>query len=612
MNRYPLMIAASAACSTFLMMSTAFGTEVDGAGLAGNAVLVTATREPESVFDSLSSVILIDHDTIERSLATDVGDLLRLHAGLDVARSGGPGQSTSVFIRGANSNHTVLLIDGVRINPGTLGQAAVQNIAPELIDHIEIVKGPRSTLYGTDAIGGVINVITRRPEGTGLEAAATVGRYDTREGTAEGHYGGTAGAVSAAVHWIESAGFPQQTNDTTDRGYRNVSTALAARTEINGVELGARVWHARGNTQYYDGYASPVDQDQNFQNSSFAVNAASQVTQALYTRLLLSQIVDDLRQAQTPDYSTTRRHSLDWQNGLDLGAQQLTFGALLTRENARSSVYGTNFDVDTRSDTWFAEDQLTIGAHRLLAAVGYTRHETFGTHATWNGEYGYAPTASTLLLASFGTAFRAPDSTDRYGYGGNPALKPESARNLEFGIHQRIGARQMVTVAAFENRIDDLVQFALTPTADNPYNGINENVARARIQGLEATWEYASDDWQARVEGSRQNPINREDNSDLLRRARQSATLAVGHRIGAQNFGLDVVAVGGRADIDQNGSPVRVGGYALLNLGWRTTIAPGLNLLLKLDNALDKRYELISNFRTARRSLLASVRYVFH
>ena len=576
-------------------------------------VIVTATRNAEDAFAALAPVIVIDRDELERSLAVDVADILRLHAGIDVARNGGPGQPASIFIRGTDSDHAAVLVDGVRINSGSFGGAAIQNVAPELVDHIEIVKGPRSTLYGTDAIGGVINIITRSPQGTGLDAVAGYGRYDTRAGALAGYYGGAAGALSATVNWLESAGFPTQRGDTADRGFRNLSTALAARTELAGISLGARFWQARGNTQYSDLGATPVGQNEEFRNSALAVDAGGQLGERLRTRVLLSQAIDDLRQVVIPGYATTQRNSLDWQNGLDLGVQQLTFGGLLSWEHARASDFGLPFDVTTRSDNWYVEDRATLGRSRLLAAVGYLRNDAFGDHATWNAEYGFALTPATLLTAGFGSAFHAPDGADRFGYAGNPALRPESARNLELGLRRRIGARQTLSVAAFENRIGDLIQFVALPTADNPYNGLLENVARARIRGLEASWDYRDEDWRARIEGSRQEPVNRVDGSRLLRRARASATLSLARRLGLQELGVDVYASGNRADIDSvSFASVLDGGYTLVNLSWRAVLGHGLALQLRLDNALDKRYELASGYLTARRSLAGAVRYAFH
>src|SRR5688572_21976866 len=171
-------------------------------------VLVTATRTPTPIEEVLASVVVIDRDEIERSLAGDAGDLLRFHAGLDIARTGGPGQTTSLFIRGAESNHTLVMVDGVRINPGTIGQPGLQNLAPELIERIEVVKGPRSALYGTDAIGGVVNVITRRGSLDGWSAQLGYGDYDTREASVIGGVAGDAGSLDLGLSWIDSAGFP--------------------------------------------------------------------------------------------------------------------------------------------------------------------------------------------------------------------------------------------------------------------------------------------------------------------------------------------------------------------------------------------------------------------
>ena len=130
----------------------------------GETIIVTATRTEIPLKDAIVPVTVITREDIELSLATDLSELLRFEAGIDIGRNGGPGQSTSIFLRGSESNHTLVLIDGVRINPGTLGGAAIQHIAPEVIERIEIVKGARSALFGTDAIGGVINIITRRAE----------------------------------------------------------------------------------------------------------------------------------------------------------------------------------------------------------------------------------------------------------------------------------------------------------------------------------------------------------------------------------------------------------------------------------------------------------------
>ncbi|HXQ64743.1 MAG TPA: TonB-dependent receptor [Steroidobacteraceae bacterium] len=601
-------------CTPFTATAAADET-ASGADSIEHPVVVTASREPEDATVALMPVIVIDRDAIEQSLAPDIADLLRFHAGIDIARAGGPGQQTSLFIRGANSNQTVVLVDGVRINPGTLGTPAIQNIAPELVDHIEVVKGPMSTLYGTDAIGGVINVITRRPDGDQLEALVGDGRYNTRQAFASGQYGGPAGSVSLAANYLDSTGFPTLVGSSQDRGFRDDSVNFAGRTSLGGVDLGVRAWHASGTTQYSGDILTPLDQ--NFETSSYAVDASGPLTGNWRTRVTLSQATDDIRQVQldtyasppADDFAITHRNSVDWQNDVSAGAQQITFGGLLWQEHAQTLSFGTAFDVDTYSDTWYVQDRATFGPQRLQAAVGYTHHSVFGDHLTWNAEYGFAPQAGTLLTAGWGTAFRAPDTTDLYGYGGNPALRPESSRNLELGLRQAIGSHQLLTLAAFDNRIDELIEFVDLPTP--PTFGQEQNVDRARIRGVEASWEWYSEAWRARLEASRQNPEDLADGTQLLRRARQSATLAIARTLDRSEYSADLLAVGERMDINYPAA-VHLGGYALVNLAARFALSPELSLQARLENALDKQYSLVYGYNTMRRSLMVSVRYQHH
>jgi vitamin B12 transporter len=612
MTSSTMAAAVAAALSLSYPSARALAQDPSTAPAVDRTVVVTATREPQPAGEVLAPVVIIDRATIERSLAPDVADLLRFHAGLDVARNGGPGQATSLFIRGTESNHAIVMIDGVRINPGTIGGAALQNVAPELVERIEVVKGPRSTLYGTDAIGGVVNVVTRRGAGNGLQALVGYGRYGTRQAQLGGTYGGSLGEFSLGASALDSDGFPARRGDETDRGYRNRSFALGARTDAGPVELAARWWRASGTSEYSDFFLTPVDQD--FENSSAAVEASGDVTDAWRTRVTLSRVIDDVQQNQESfpgsgyDYARTRRHAIDWQNGVRLGAHALTVGALLTRENTRSLSFGDRFDVDTDADTFYAQDQMELGRHRLLLAGGYTDHETFGGHATWNAEYGLRVGAGTLLTAAAGTAFRAPDATDRFGFGGNPGLDPERSRNYELGLRHRVGGRHVLALSAFENRIDDLIQF-VTLSFD-PFVGRNLNVERARIRGLEASWEYAGDDWRARAEAIRQDPEDRSDGSRLLRRASESYTLAVARRVGAAELGADLLLAGDRDDF---GFPerVRLGGYFLANLSASVVLGQRWTMQARLENALDRDYVLADGYTTMRRALMVATRYDF-
>jgi vitamin B12 transporter len=565
--------------------------------------MVTATRTETAVSDVLAPVILINRDDLARSLAPDISALLQFHAGIDIARNGGPGQTTSVFIRGTDSNHATVMVDGVRINPGTIGGAQIQNVSPDVVDRIEIVKGPRSTLYGTDAIGGVINIITRRYPASGFDASVGYGRYDTRQAAFSGGFKGDKGEIGITGVWLDTEGFPAQSPSSVDSGFENQSFSARGRTSLGSTELGARVWYSEGTTEYLDFFLVPVSQD--FTTASAAADVAFG-TEAWKSRLTLSRIEDDIEQNQSPDRARTRRNALDWQNDLRVGANQLlTAGVLLSRESTDSLVFGTGFDEDTDVNMGYVQDRIDLDRHHLLLALAYTDHETFGGETTWNAEYGLDFATRTRLIFSAGTAFRAPDSTDRFGFGGNPDLDPESSLNLEIGLHQQLGANQLITLSAFRNDIDDLIEFVVTdPTT---FEGQNQNIDRVRIEGLELAYQIRAADWSLRAEAIAQNPRDLTNNEQLLRRAKRSGTVSVARAFGLHELGLDVLMAGAREDF----GGVRLEPYTLINLYGRFAVTPAWSVQMRLENVLDEQYELASTYNTAGRSLFVAMRYEF-
>src|SRR3569833_2369897 len=390
-----------------LLISALSAAGLSGALHADEApVIVTATRTAQIADQALAPVIVIDRATIERSAAVDVADLLRFHAGIDIGRNGGPGQATSMFIRGTDSNHALVMIDGVKINPGTIGGAALQNISPEMIDHIEIVKGPRSSLYGSEAIGGVVNVITRRGGADGAQGnfAVGAGSYGTRTFSVGTHYGSDQLRVSFDANGFGTDGFPTRVDSdiANNQNHNNNSTYLGDRAGPLDWERGR--WQAKGNTEYLSFFLSPLEQD--FTNSATALTLKAAPRDARTSTLRIGSVVDEVNQNQSSDYSEAHRRQFDWQNDVQLDA------------------------------------------HHLLLAARHTDHESFGGYTSWDAEYGYQLTASTRVTAAVGTAFRAPDATDRFGFGGNPALKPETARSAHALRRVRRCARQALALSA--------------------------------------------------------------------------------------------------------------------------------------------------------------------
>jgi vitamin B12 transporter len=581
-------------------------------------VVITANRAPEHAQDVLLPVTIIDRNEIDRSLTTDVSQLLGQVPGIDITPYGGPGQNVSVFVRGTNSNHTVFLVDGIRINPGTIGEASLENLAPDLIDRVEIVKGPRSAIYGTDAIGGVINFVTREPQSNGGTASVGYGRYNTRNATGTLDLNTGDSSLLLTTRWLESDGFPQFAGDTQNRGYRNLSEALTGRTRLGAIEVTAHLWNAAGNTQYSD-FGTPTDE--NYHDSIGALEMAGHITDHWQMLLRAGRMQDDLRQTAIdayaatpqPDYETTNRVTLDWQNTMQVGGHTFAAGAMWMDESTRALVYGTTFDVTTHSTTGYLQDRVTVGSQHYSAAVGHTQHSTFGDHTTYSVEYGYDSSEKTLWTAGIGTAFRAPDSTDRFGYGGNPSLRPETSRNLELGVRHNLSNHETVSLTAYDDHIDNLVVFVYTTA--NPY-GINANVGSSRIRGVEANWQYTSEEWRARIGVAHQEPVDADSGMALIRRTRWNGDASGERVLGAHEIGMNVHTSGLRPDTtyDVNYNPVAVslGGYTLVAATWRWSLSHAFSLRMKVDNLFDKRYEYISGYNTARRSISASVRYDFH
>jgi vitamin B12 transporter len=559
-------------------------------------IIVTATRSAIPLSEAIVPVTVITRQDIEQSLASDLAELLRFEAGLDIGRHGGPGQSTSVFLRGTESNHTLVLIDGVRINPGTVGGAALQNIAPEVIERVEIVKGARSALFGTDAIGGVINIITRREDRAFVEGGVGGGSFNSRSASVAAGRRNEDADIGAAINWQDTDGFPASTGSDVDRGFDNLSANVYAGRRLGASYLSLRHWRAAGTTEYFDFFLAPLDQD--YRNESTALELQTGFGERFDSKLVLSHIVDEISQNQSAEFVESTRNALDWQLGLENGNHRWIAGVYLVDENARSLSFGTGFDEDTTVRAIFLEDQWTAGRHGVFAAVRLTDHETFNNHTSWNAEYSFALNEQWTFNAGLGHAFRAPDATDRFGFGGSPDLDPEVADEAQAGVRFRPSGRHVLELGFYRNDIDDLIEFDLASFE-------LRNIAKAKIRGAQLAWEYEGNNFNLRTTLTKQAADNETNGSRLFRRAEQSLTVNVTRNLGEHRVGLSLLASGDRIDVGDAPLP----GYVLADLTAQFAISDSWRLHARVENLLDTRYETAAGYRMQERSAFIDLRF---
>ena len=584
-------------------------------------VVVTATRTAITVDDALAAVDVITRADIDRSQARSLPELLRGRAGLTLVNQGGLGKLTTLFLRGAESDHVLVLIDGVRVGSATSGLAALQDLPIEEIERVEIVRGPRSSLYGSEAIGGVIQVFTRRAR-TGVQPrwSAGIGSHGVRQAGAGVGARNASGWFDLDGSWQHDDGFNACTGigapiyagcgtsapDPDRDGYR--SRALSLRGGLTPGEA----WSLEGNAlrseghNAYDGAAEfglPDNSDTVQQVVGGKLRYAPDARFAL--QLTAGRNLDAstqyLGEVFTDRFWSTR-DSATLQGDIAFAqAQLLTLGVDWLRD--RGAVQGA-FDTRTRADrAGFVQYQGHVGRQQWQAALRHDHNDQFGGHDTGSLAWGTELAHGLRLTASFGTAFKAPTFNELYfPFYGNPALRPETSRSGELGIGQR-GARWHWQLNAYQTDIDDLITY-------DSRLFIANNLDRARIRGAEFAVDGTLAGWQLAAQATLADPRNRSAGSDgnlLPRRTRQSLRVDADRRVGAWQLGASWIAEGARYDDFAN--QLRLGGYATVDLRASFALGRDWSLQAQLRNAFDRRYETSAYFNQPGREFGLGVRY---
>lgn len=583
-------------------------------------LVVTASRIAQARGRALAPVEVIDRAQIERRQVVSLPELLRGEAGVSMVNNGGTGKSSSLFLRGTESDHVVVLVDGLKVGSATNGGAAWQDIPLEQIERIEIVRGPFSSLYGSEAIGGVVQIFTRRPAGRfAPSASAAIGSDATRRygagiaGRSQAQ-GGPGGWYAVNVAHEETAGINAYLNSASryydaDRdGYANDSLSVQGGYRFNERwDADLRALRARSRNEY-DGSAN--DMAKGVQQVvggrlRYAASDALDLSASLGETADLSDAY--LRGAYSSTFDTHRKLG-SLQADLAAGPGTLSLGYDWQRDDVDAS---DAYDVERRINRGaFAQWQQRVAAHSLQASVRRDDNSQFGGKTTGSVLWGWDLNRHLRLGASFGTAFKAPTFNELYypDYG-NPALRPETSRSVELSLRGDY-AWGAWTLNAYQTRVDDLIAYdpALTDAA-HPFGQPN-NIDRARIRGAEAGYDTALAGWTLRTRLTWLDP--RADGAVnhgnwLPRRARHSGRIDADRRFGAFNAGASVFGAGAR--YDNLGNSARLGGYGLVDLRVGYAFGRDWRVALAASNVFDRRYQTAAYYAQPGRSYLLTLRY---
>lgn len=571
-------------------------------------IVVTASRVPQPLTHSLRHTTVLTAADIQASQAADLPSLLRQQAGIEITQSGGLGTQSSLFLRGANSNQTLVLLDGQRIDSATTGATALDQIMLADIERIEIVRGNVSALYGASAIGGVIQLFTRKgggaPQG---ELRAGLGSYGSRSIGAG--YGGEFGATrwrigvaqrdsdgfSAARAEFVPTPFVFVPADADRDGYRNTTVSLNLAHDLApGHSVSALARASRGRVEYDGAFSNRSEQD----IDALQWVSENRITEAWSSRLLLGtsqDALDSFLDAAPAGRVHTRNRQIDWLNTLALAPDQsLTLGLGWLGQRVSSDMTYTRTRREARhAALGYVGEFGRQGAQLNLRVDDYS---DFGSHTTWLAGYGLEVAPGLRLLASAGTAFRAPTFNDLYNpaWGGNPNLRPEKARSWEAGLQYASGP-WLARLVHFDTRTRDLIVYQW------PAGNINLN--RAEVDGWELSAAGRLAEVQIALSLTAQDPRDANTGMPLLRRAKRLGSLTLRHEAGPWRLAAEVKASGAREDTHvATFSRIRNPGYTVFNVSGRYRLREDLALEARIDNLFDHDYSLVHGYNTPGRS----------
>ncbi len=596
--------------SIFSLILLGFSVQAEEAIELSN-LIVTATRTAQTIDRLSAASTVFTRQDIERLQVLSVPELLKYATGVDISESGGPGKNSSVFIRGTSSGHVLVLVDGVRIGSATLGTTPFSSLPIDQIERVEIVRGSQSSLYGSDAIGGVIQIFTRKGQHKedykpSVSIDAGGGSYDTAHvnGNISGKY--KQAWYSLGASYLTTAGFNATNSKSKDNdrdGYENASFNVRAGYQFNDqYSAEAFILRSQGENEFDTSFGS----DRNdFVIQNIGLIANMQLTDKWLSILTFGESRDEYDQPND-DYFNTRRRMVSLSNKINLGTNhEIIIGSDFRDDQVQSHVsYAENnrYDIGGFAEyygRWF--DLIDFNA-----SVRGDEDEQFGSHVTGNAGFRIELAESGIdFVANFSSGYKAPTFNSLYFPNfGNPNLKPEESTTFEVGLEGGHNWGRWM-LRAYHTNIDNLISFDRTT-----FLAINVN--KAQIDGIEGEISTQIYGWNIALNGYALSPKDRITNKRLPNRSQLHLGLDV------SKYFFDTLNLGSTLSISNDRSFNLFSGETVKTHGsvvWDIRAAYHLNnswtIKGKLNNLLNDQYQTNRGFNTADRNFFASIHYQY-
>ena len=562
--------------------------------------VVTASRYEQAQIDVIPSITVIDREDILNLQANSILDLLALQQGIDVARTGGNGSQTSIFMRGTNSNHTLVLIDGVRASSSFTGSFTWENLPISQIEGIEIVRGSRVSYYGSDAIGGVINIITRKQDN--LYVQYTGGSFGTNN--VDAGFGQVKDNVqySLVVGSHNTDGF-SSTNENNlygfnpdDDAYENNSLGIKASYDLKSSQILFNYLGSKSNADfdsfYNAGHSKASDRIARLSWRGELFNSwNSEIAIGNNRNTIATQIY-------TSDYNSNR-YTLDWLMNKNIDNNHIGFGMSYRNEDSEFNhdiVNQLSYDSSRNNLAVFANWQGVYDRTIFSISGRFDHNNVYGDNTTGNVDWSYKVNNKWRLNLSAATAFHAPNLNELYSpdfqmdgffsFEGNLDLKPEESVNLEIGLKARLSETQNLSFNLFHYKIDNLVSYigsTFKPT----------NLNKSTIKGLEAAYNYQYKSLKLNVNATVQDANNDETNTALLRRPDNKVNLSIDKFFDKISIGSSIRYASENPDYG-----VELDGYTIIDLRAAYEFNEHWKVSAKIENATDKDYQIINGYNT--------------